>query len=127
MSPILPTFDLNPKRNMITTSLHGIAIHAKIGLYPEEKIKGNDFEIDVDVTAATQEGQALPFIDYAVIHEIVQTCFEQEGELLETFALAIHSQVKQSFPFAEKIKVAIRKLNPPLGKTVKYSQVEFED
>lgn len=112
---------------MITTSLHGIAIHAKIGLYPEEKIKGNDFEIDVDVTAATQDGQALPFIDYAVIHEIVQACFEQEGELLETFALAIHSQVKLNFTFAEKIKVVIRKLNPPLGKTVKYSQVVFED
>ena len=111
---------------MLTISLHGIQLHAKVGLYPEEKIKGNDFEIDVDVWANTEKGEPLPFYDYALIHDIVVAAFNIEAELLEELVQDIHSQLKMAFPEAEKIKVSVRKLRPPLAADVRYSQVCFE-
>ncbi len=111
---------------MFTISLHGIFLHAKIGLYPEEKIYGNDFEVDVDVTAEENERDSFPYIDYAVLYEIVTTVFQEEGSLLETFARMIHHRIRQQFPDAGKVRVAIRKLQPPLSGEVRYSQVCYE-
>lgn len=111
---------------MLTISLHGIKLHAKVGLYAEEKIKGNDFEIDVDVFVPAGNTSSFPFVDYTVIHAEVKSAFEEEGELLETFVRSIHARLKSKFFEAEKIRVAIRKLNPPLGGDVRYSQVCYE-
>jgi len=111
---------------MLTISLHGIKIHAKVGLYPEEKIKGNDFEIDVDVILSAVNTDVFPFIDYSIIHQIVVEAFKEEGELIETFVKSIHKAIKEKFFEAEKVRVAIRKLRPPLGTEVNYSQVCYE-
>ena len=109
---------------MLTVSLHGIKIHAPIGLYPEEKITGNDFEIDVDVWLP--DAQPWPFADYTLIHKTVAEIFQQPAELLETVVFNIHSSIKAGIPFAEKIKVTVRKLNPPMKGNVAYSQVCYE-
>lgn len=111
---------------MLTISLHGIKLHANIGLYPAEKINGNDFEIDVDVTANVIEERAFPFIDYAIIGELVTKIFQEDGELLETFVKKIHLAIKSTFTEADKVKVTIRKMHPPLPATVAYSQVSYE-
>ncbi len=110
---------------MLTVSLHGIKLHAPHGLYPQEHVLGNEFEIDVDVLAAANT-QPWPFIDYTLIHAIVIEIFSQPGQLLEGFVQNIHSALKEHIPVAEKIKVAVRKLHPPLPGTVNYSQVCFE-
>ena len=110
---------------MLTVSLHGIRMHAPHGLYPEEHVLGNEFEIDVDVWVAANT-KPWPFVDYTMIHAIVTEVFNQPGQLLEGFVQNIHSALKEHVPIAEKIKVAVRKLHPPLTGTVKYSQVCFE-
>lgn len=111
---------------MLTVSLHGIKLHANVGLYPEEKITGNDFEIDVDVMVRLTDAEAFPFIDYVVVGAIVAKAFQEEGELLETFVKKIHQAIKATFPQADKVKVVIRKLHPPLSITVAHSQVSYE-
>jgi 7,8-dihydroneopterin aldolase/epimerase/oxygenase len=110
---------------MLTVSLHGIHIHAPHGLYPQEHILGNEFEIDVDVfvNATTEE---WPFIDYTLIREAVAAIFQQPGHLLETFVKNIHAALKHQFPESQKIKVAVRKLRPPMIGEVRYSQVCYE-
>ena len=110
---------------MLTVSLHGIRMHAPHGLYPEEHVLGNEFEIDVDVWVAANT-KPWPFVDYTMIHAIVTEVFNQPGQLLEGFVQNIHSALKEHVPITEKIKVAVRKLHPPLPGTVKYSQVCFE-
>ena len=112
---------------MLTVSLHGIKLHAKIGLYPEEKITGNDFEIDVDVFVNTQGSTEFPFIDYTIIRQIVAEVFQQPGELLETFVALIHGRLKEKFLQAESIKVAVRKLNPPIEGEINYAQVCYDN
>lgn len=111
---------------MLTVSLHGIRLHAPHGLYPQEHVLGNDFEVDVDVFINVAHNQPWPFVDYALIQGIVANVFQQPGQLLETFVHNIHSALKLNTPNAEKVKVAVRKLHPPLNGDVSYAQVCFE-
>ena len=110
---------------MLTVSLHGIKIHAPHGLYPEEHILGNQFEVDVDIWLP--DAQPWPFADYTLIRKIAAETFQQPGQLLETFVSNIHAKLKENFPPAEKIKVAVRKLNPPMPGETDYAQVCYEN
>ncbi len=109
---------------MLTVSLHGIKIQAPHGLYPEEHILGNTFEIDVDVSLP--DAQPWPFADYTLIQQTVAHVFNQPGQLLETFVENIHASLKEKFPVAEKIKVAVRKLHPPMPGETAFAQVCYE-
>jgi dihydroneopterin aldolase len=109
---------------MLTVSLHGIVIHAPLGLYPEEHILGNNFEVDVDIWLP--DAQPWPFADYTLIQKTVSGVFQQAGLLLETFVQYIHAALKEDFPIAMKVRVAVRKLNPPMAGYVKYAEVCYE-
>ena len=111
---------------MLTVSLHGIRLHAPHGLYPQEHVTGNDFEVDVDVQLAAGATEQFPFVDYVMLNDVVHEVFREHGKLLETFVQQIHAALKTKVPNAEKIKVAVRKLHPPMQGNVKYAQVMFE-
>lgn len=111
--------------SMLTVSLHGIRLHAPHGLYPQEHVLGNEFEVDADVWVPS-ETTPWPFVDYTAIFAVVNEVFLREGQLLETFTLNIHTALKEVFPIAEKIRVVVRKMHPPLQGSVKYSQVAYE-
>jgi 7,8-dihydroneopterin aldolase/epimerase/oxygenase len=112
--------------NMLTVSLQGIKLHAPHGLYPQEHILGNEFEIDVDIFIPVSHSQPWPFVDYTLVYDMVSEVFSQQGQLLETFVQNIHSSLKQNVPEAEKIKVVVRKLHPPLPGDVRSAQVCYE-
>ena len=109
---------------MLTVSLHGIKIIAPHGLYPEEHILGNTFEIDVDIWLP--DAQPWPFADYTLIQQAVEDIFQLPGLLLETFVSNIYIALKNQFPFALKVRVAVRKLHPPMAGEAAYSQVCYE-
>ena len=109
---------------MLKVSLHGIEITAPVGLYPQEQILGNAFEVDVDVDLP--DVQPWPFVDYTIVTQTVFDIFSRPGQLLETFVYDIHSALKSSNPEATKIRVAVRKLHPPMPGSVAYAQVVYE-
>lgn len=110
---------------MLTVSLHKIVIKAPIGLYPEEWIRDNTFETDVDIRLPDQ--QPWPFADYSLVHKTVKDVFARPGQqLLETLVQGIHTEVSTLFPMAERVRVAVRKMQPPLEGEVGYSQVCYE-
>lgn len=109
---------------MLTVSLHQIAIHAPHGLYPQEHILGNKFEVDVDIQLP--DAMPWPFADYTLIQAEVTRIFDQPGQLLETFVQNIHAALSALFAKAERIKVTVRKLNPPMPGSVAYAQVCYE-
>lgn len=111
---------------MLTVSLHGIAISAARGLYAEEHKLDNQFEVDVDVTVDATDVAALPFVDYTIIRAAVDDAFAQPYDLLEQFIAHMHRQLKKDFPAAETIKLAVRKLHPPMHGEAAYAQVAFE-
>ncbi len=109
---------------MLTVSLHGIKLLAPHGLYPQEHILGNSFEVDVDV--ALPDAQPWPYADYTLIQKTVAEVFNSKGQLLETFVYNIHGAIKERFPESLKVKVAVRKLNPPMPGAIAYAQVCYE-
>ena len=109
---------------MLTVSLHGIKLIAPHGLYPQEHILGNTFEVDVDMQLP--DALPWPFADYTLIQQTVAEVFNKPGQLLETFVLNIHTALSEKMAAAEKIKVAVRKLHPPMPGEVAYAQVSYE-
>lgn len=109
---------------MLCVSLHGIKIIAPHGLYPQEHILGNIFETDVDIYLP--DTLPWPFADYTLIQKTVAHIFNQPGQLLETFVLNIHNALLDLFPMAERVRVAVKKLNPPMPGEVAYSMVCYE-
>ncbi len=110
---------------MLSVSLHGIKLIAPHGLYPQEHVLGNSFEVDVDVylTGALP----WPYVDYTVIRKTVAEVFGQPGHLLETFVYEIHRALRAQTPDAVKIRVAVRKMHPPMPGDVAFAQVCYEE
>lgn len=111
---------------MLTVSLHGITIAATRGLYAEEHKISNKFEVDVDVFVPATSVTQIPYVDYTILRSTVAAAFEQPHDLLEQFIADIHSSLQRQFPEAEKVRVAIRKMHPPMPGQVAYAQVVFE-
>lgn len=94
-----------------------------IGLYPEEQLLPNRFEADVDLTASAGE----PILDYTLVYETAKTVFDGDFSTLEALCKALMQSLKTTFPPAERIRICIRKYNPPAGGEVGYAQVCLED
>jgi dihydroneopterin aldolase len=109
---------------MFTVSLHKIRIVAPIGIYPQEQVLCNSFEVDIDVVLASFSEKE--FVDYTILNNIIQNVFKQNEKLLEQVAMSISQKVKDQFPFAQKIRVCVRKLNPPMQGDIAYAQVLYE-
>ena len=110
---------------MLTVSLHGIKINAPHGLYPQEYVLGNKFEIDIDIWLP--DAQPWPFADYVQIRQIAGEIFQQPGHLLETFVYNLHTALCAHFKEAIKIKVTVRKMHPPMPGDVAYAAVCYEN
>lgn len=111
---------------MLTVSLHGIRIAATRGVFEEENKLDNTFEVDVDILVPALNTDEFPFVDYTLIRKNVQDVFEQPHKLLEHFIKDIHAALKTQFMEADKIKVVVRKLRPPMPGEVDYAQVSYE-
>lgn len=111
---------------MFTISLHKVEVLAPFGLYPEEWVLGNRFEVDIDVQTAVSDVAGGRFVDYTVLNNIIRNAFVAEEQTLERIAQDIHAAAYAAFPFVMKIKVAVSKLQPPMPGNMAYARVVFE-
>ena len=94
------------------------------GLYPQEEVLGNHFEVDVDITLPG--AQPWPYVDYTLVHKVATGIFRQREQLLETIVYNMHTALKTLVPAALTIKVAVRKMRPPMNGETAYAQVCYE-
>lgn len=114
--------------NYITISLNNVRFRAYHGLHPEERQKGNDFVVHMQVSYEPNSGLITSLddtIDYADLFEIINTTMQKPVDLLETLVQTIAHTVHEKFPQVREISVSVEKLNPPIDKftgsaTVKY-------
>lgn len=109
---------------MLTVSLAGVRFHAPVGLYPQEAFLLNEIEINISVSQAA-EIDHLPLIDYTILHGIAAKAVMEPAALLETIVQRIVHDIEAQYP-GSKLKVAVRKLNPPMQGQVDYSEVQWE-
>ncbi len=109
---------------MLTVSLSGVRFRAPVGLYPQEAFIHNEVEISLSV--AQEAGiDNLPLIDYTVLHTITAEAVKEPAALLETLLQRIVTRIGTAYP-GSKLRVSVRKLNPPMAGQVDYSEVTWE-
>lgn len=111
---------------MYTISLHKVNIIAPLGMYPQEHILSNHFQVDIDVCQLAIDYKKGRFIDYVVLNDIIQKAFQSNESILEALAHNIVATIQSSFPFVQKVKVSLRKMHPPMQGDVAYAQVVLE-
>ena len=102
---------------MTTIHLHEIIVFAHHGIHEEEKISGNNFEVNLDVSFESEEnnfGSIQDTVDYEVLNNIVNEYMGIPTPLLENVCLAIINKVKSRYSFVISAEISIFKLRPPM-------------
>lgn len=112
---------------MITVALHGAEFFAKHGFYPEERLLGCKFLVDISVgfTPADdlQKDNLANTVNYEQLYNIACLQMHHPRKLIETLGQAIIDDIKKEYPYIETAVVTIKKLNPPMKGKVAYSGV----
>jgi dihydroneopterin aldolase len=111
--------------------LNAIEIFAHHGVYEEEIRDGNHFEIDLEIevpdSVLSTTDALSDTLDYTELYKTVIAVSEKRRyNLLEAFAAAICTNILDSFSAIENVGIKIRKLNPPIGGSVKNVEIELQ-
>jgi 7,8-dihydroneopterin aldolase/epimerase/oxygenase len=101
---------------LLSIHLHNLQFFAHHGLYDEEKILGNTFEINVDVELHKNERveKLNETINYVQIYQIIKKRMKLASPLLETVAYDLVDEIKELSTQTKSIYISIKKLNPPI-------------
>lgn len=114
---------------MITVELKDARFLGYHGLYPEERKTGNEFEVNLSVSYPSPVEIVKDITDtvnYARLYEIVRLLMSQPVDLLETLAMNIAGRIKEEFPAAKHISIAVSKLHPPIPQFTGSVVVHFQ-
>jgi dihydroneopterin aldolase len=109
-------------------SIDDIRIFAFHGLYPEERILGNWYTLDVLVESESQPNfsdDIANTIDYSQIYAICRQVMAKPVDLLETVAETIAQQIRAELREKVAVLVQISKENPPMGVSSGRSTVVY--
>jgi dihydroneopterin aldolase len=104
---------------MIQIILEQLQFYSYHGLYPEERILGSNYMVDIHLLYQPDREiiQALDqTIDYSIIYELISQRMKVPTELLETIATEFCHQLMEKFASIQTIHFTIKKLNPPIAK-----------
>ncbi len=98
------------------TNLHFFAHH---GLYEEELLTGNEFEVNVFVSYAPQQHVVEHLhdtINYAELYALIREEMQKNRKLLETLAMELAELIHQRFPEVRTAEIQITKLKAPIDQ-----------
>ncbi|RTE54835.1 dihydroneopterin aldolase [Arenibacter aquaticus] len=100
-----------------------IKVYAHHGCLKEETIIGCDYHVDVvvdaDLKKASLSDELSETVDYVHVNHIVKEEMAIPSKLLEHVVQRIINRLFAEISLAKKVKVAVSKLNPPIGGDVK--------
>ena len=101
---------------MFTIHLHKLLFHAYHGLYAEEQVLGNDFEVTADIEIATPE-QIITLkqtVNYVTIYNVIKQRMAKPTPLLETIAQELAQAIGGIDERIKSVSISIKKLSPPI-------------
>lgn len=115
---------------MDRVSLRGIDVYAHHGVHPAERELGQRFVIDADLwtdcSVAARTDSLTDALDYTAVHRrICAVTAEDSFHLIEALAGRLCRALLESFP-VEKVRVRVRKPNPPIPSFLGTAAVTFE-
>lgn len=115
---------------MTTISIEGMEFFAYHGCFPEEKIIGTRFLLDLYLETNTDEAEVSDelskTVNYLEVYQIVKKQMSIKSNLLEHVGRRIIYEVKACFPQVAKVEVKVRKMNPPLGGKMDFVSVTLK-
>ena len=101
---------------MYVVTLRNVSFFAYHGLYPEEAVHGNTFEVDLQIkyNPSKPVHDIGETVDYVMVYEILKTEMAKPRLLLETLAEDVAEKISHSFPFIHSLEISIRKMQPPI-------------
>lgn len=109
-------------------SLDRMRFYAYHGVLPQERVKGNEFIVDlrlrVDVSQAMVSDEVMDTVNYAEVYEAVKKEMAVPSNLLEHVVGRIAKRLFKEFPTIEEIEVKLSKRNPPMGADINVAAVE---
>lgn len=115
---------------METIKLKNIRTFSFHGCLNEEAIIGSDYRIDLKVKCnlkqSCQSDELKDTVDYVQLNKIVVEEMAIRSKLLEHVSQRIIKRIFKDIPPISKIRVAVSKLNPPIGGDVERVTVEIE-
>lgn len=114
---------------MATIALEGMIFHSKHGVFPEEKVLGARYEVDVylntSILKAGISDSLADTIDYGAIYNIVAERMKQKHKLLEFLAYQLAQEILTTHASIYSVKVRVSKMHPPLGGLCNRTFVEY--
>ena len=109
--------------------LKGIRFHGYHGVAEAERQLGQKYEIDLELTtdlfAAGSTDDLAHTINYAeVVQRVIEIGTQQSFQLFEALAETIAAAILARFQI-EEVRVAVKKLSPPIEPTLTYAGVEI--
>lgn len=99
---------------VFTLAIHDLKVTAFVGLLPEEKLRPNDFLVNVRVEVAVGEldDQLWRTLDYSQVYQTTLSVMQTPCDLLETKVWQLSEAIRTLSPEIRQIMVEVTKLNP---------------
>jgi len=103
--------------------IEGMEFYAFHGHFPEERIVGNSFivdlEIETDLSLPSKTDNLDDAVDYQKAYKIVASEMEKKSALLENIAGRILKSLSMELDGIIGATVKVAKINPPLGGKIR--------
>lgn len=111
-------------------TLKALKVEGKHGYYPEEREKGNRFEIDLIAVGsfrkAISEDDLSKTFDYEKAEKTILKVMNGPSEkLIEKLCAKIGDQLFDQFQQISLLTVSVRKLNPPINTPSDYAEIKM--
>ncbi|MGY5845966.1 dihydroneopterin aldolase [Salegentibacter sp. HM20] len=107
---------------MGSIKLKNIRVFAYHGCLVEEGKIGSDYRVDLkikgDLSNSAKSDELKDTIDYVHLNHIVKEEMAIRSKLLETVAERILNRILEEIQLVQQVKVAVSKINPPIGGNV---------
>ena len=98
--------------------IENLKIYAYHGVFPEERIIGTDFilnvELHADLSNAAKTDNLRDTINYAEVNDIIHREMKIPSKLLEHVIGRIFIKLENSFPQITFVRIKLTKTNPPM-------------
>lgn len=109
--------------------IKGLRVYAYHGVNPEEKEKGQPFELDitlgVDTRAAGQSDDLAQTVNYSKVSKrVLAVMLAEKNDLLERAAARVAQTLLEDFPI-EEVTVLLKKPRAPIAADFEYVAVQI--
>ncbi|MEX0823315.1 MAG: dihydroneopterin aldolase [Balneolaceae bacterium] len=112
-------------------TLKSLTYTAGHGYYSREREEGNTFEVDVtaygEFRPAAKNDDLSATFNYELVDEVAGSVMDGPSEkLIETLCEKIGSKLFDESKNVQKLRVSVRKLNPPIKTKAAYAEITLE-